>query len=84
MSSVIALCFSRTVIRRAAYSALVVGSILIIINHSDVLMRGEFGYFRLFQMVLTMIVPYIVSTVSSVTTIMELRKEDLIGGVNHE
>lgn len=68
------LCFSRSVVRRATYSAIIVGSILILINHADALLRGELDTLCLFRIALTMIVPYIVSTVSSVITIQELRK----------
>jgi hypothetical protein len=80
MSGVLALCFSKSVIRRASYSAILVGAILILINNSDALLQGEFDRQRLFRMFLTVIVPYIVSTVSSVTTIRELKKEDPITG----
>jgi hypothetical protein len=69
----LSLCFSRSVVRRAAYSALIVGSILILINHSDVLMRGELDPIRLFRIALNVVVPYVVSTVSSVITIHEFR-----------
>jgi len=47
---------------------------LILINHADALLRGELDTLRLFRIALTMIVPYIVSTVSSVITIQELSK----------
>lgn len=73
MPEMLALCLSRSVVRRAAYSAIIVGSVLILINHSDALLRGELDYLRLFRIALTMIVPYIVSTVSSVITIQEFR-----------
>jgi hypothetical protein len=44
----------------------VVGAILIAINHGDALLRGEIGGARIFKMVLTILVPYTVSTLSSV------------------
>ena len=74
MTDFLALCFSRSVVRRATYSAIIVGSILILINHADALMRGEMDTLRLFRIALTMLVPYVVSTVSSVITILEFRK----------
>jgi hypothetical protein len=77
MAELLSLCVSRSVVRRAAYSALIVGFILILINHSDALLRGEMDGTRLFRIVLTMLVPYVVSTVSSVITIQELRKQNL-------
>jgi hypothetical protein len=74
MPEFLALCFSRSVVRRATYSAIIVGSILILINHADALLRGELDYLRLFRIALTMIVPYSVSTASGVITIQEIRK----------
>ena len=66
------LCFSKSVVRRAVISAVIVGLILVLINHFDALVSGEMGYTRLLQIALTMVIPYIVSTVSSVITIQEL------------
>ncbi len=74
MTDTLSLCVSRSVVRRATYSALIVGSILILINHSDALLRGELDPTRLYRIALTVIVPYVVSTVSSVITIQEIRK----------
>jgi hypothetical protein len=71
MTDVLMLCFSKSVVRRAAISALVVGSILILINHFEAIVSREMGYMRLLQIALTMVIPYIVSTVSSVITIQE-------------
>jgi hypothetical protein len=82
MPDILALCFSKSVVRRATYSAIIVGSILILINHADALLRGELDTLRLFRIALTMIVPYIVSTVSSVITIQEFRKKNPIAGVD--
>lgn len=81
----ITLCFTRSVIRRAALSAIIVGAILIIINHGDALLHGDVDSTRLFRILLTIAVPYIVSTVSSVVTIQELRKiYPIHRGVHHE
>ena len=66
--------FSATVRRRAFKVALIVGSILLAINHGDALLKGEISLARLLRMILTVIVPYIVSTVSSTGAILELRK----------
>ncbi len=54
------------VVRRALGFAAVVGSILIGINHGDALWAGELSCGRLFKMGLTILVPYAVSTLSSV------------------
>ncbi len=68
------LCIAKPVVRRATYSAIIVGLILVTINHGDALLRGEVDAMRLFRIALTVFVPYVVSTVSSVITIREMRK----------
>ena len=63
------------VARRALGFALVVGAILIAINHGQAIVRGEIDRGRLLQMGLTLLVPYAVSTLSSVMAIRELGGE---------
>lgn len=46
-----------------------VGAILIAINHADALSRGDIDGIRLAKMILTAMVPYCVSTLSSVGAI---------------
>jgi hypothetical protein len=70
----LSLCFTRPVVRRATYSAIIVGAVLITINHGEALLHGDVDRARLLRMALTVAVPYIVSTVSSVITILDLRK----------
>ena len=55
-----------SVVRRALGYAVVVGSILSAINHGDALWRGELSAARGLRMALTALVPYCVSTLSSV------------------
>jgi len=62
------LALSGPVIRRALKYAVVVGAILISINHGEAILHGRVGIERLFQMGLTIVVPYMVSTLSSVET----------------
>lgn len=57
------------VVRRSLGYAVVVGTILILINHSDALLHGEITRSRLWRMGLTVLVPYMVSTLSSVGAI---------------
>jgi hypothetical protein len=71
----LSLCVSKALVRRALYSALIVGSILIAINHGDALIRGEIDSTRVFKIALTILVPYLVSTVSSVLTIIDSQKD---------
>jgi hypothetical protein len=62
----LALAASRGVVRRALRMAAVVGALLITINHGDAILRGEVDRARLLKMALTLLVPYCVSTYSSV------------------
>jgi hypothetical protein len=57
---------SPRVVRRALLYALIVGAILIAINHSDALLAGDVSAERWWKMGLTVLVPYTVSTLSSV------------------
>ncbi len=56
---------------RATRYAFFVGIILILINHGDQILRGDITGVTLVKMGLTLLVPYIVSTCSSVGAIME-------------
>ena len=60
------LAFQGSVVRRALRYAVIVGIVLISINHLDAIIRGDVTRGRLFKMGLTVIVPYVVSTLSSV------------------
>lgn len=66
MREALDLAFSMPVVRRALGYAVVVGAILIAINHGDALVQGELDSGRLLKMGLTVLVPYTVSTLSSV------------------
>lgn len=55
---------------------LVVGAILITINHGDAILRGEVDGARFARILLTLAVPYVVSTVSSVAAMREMRNKD--------
>ena len=61
----------RDVVMRALKVALVVGTLLVVINHFDALWSGEITGARLGQIVLTYFVPYAVSTYSSVAALKE-------------
>ena len=69
----LSLALSAPVIRRALKYALVVGAILITINHGDALIRGQVDSGRLLKMGLTVLVPYMVSTLSSVEAMRSRR-----------
>jgi hypothetical protein len=66
----LALCVTKNIVGRALITSLIVGTILILINHGDALITGQIDTIRLLRMVLTYLVPYLVSTTSSVSTIL--------------
>jgi hypothetical protein len=59
--------------RRALITAVIVGFLLIAINHGSAIISGQITRARVFQMCLTVLVPYVVSTASSVATRNERR-----------
>ena len=66
---------SGPVVRRSLRYAFVVGAILIAINHGSAILHGDLDTGRLVRMGLTVLVPYIVSTLSSVEA-MRLADEE--------
>ena len=63
------LACSRSVVRRAICFALVVGSVLAAINHGDAILNGSLTSTQVWKIGLTYLVPYTVSTLSSVGAI---------------
>ena len=61
---------SRTVVLRVLLCAIVVGSILVVINHGPALICFDLKGQCIVQMLLTYCVPYAVSTYSSVQAIL--------------
>ena len=74
------LALARTphIVHRALKYAAGIGTLLILINHGDALLRGDISAVRAFRMVLTGLVPYCVSTASAVGGILEHKKTDSI------
>jgi hypothetical protein len=70
----LAVARERATVLRALKFAAVVGSILIAINHGDALLAGDLGTRRLLKMGLTVLVPYTVSTLSSVGATLAARR----------
>ena len=66
------LATSGPVVRRACAYGVIVGAVLISINHGDALLRGEVDGFRALKMGLTVLVPYTVSTLSSVQAMLDV------------
>ena len=63
----------KSIVMRGCKYGLVVGSILIIINHGNAIADGTVDSTRVVQMLLTLLVPYCVSTASSVGAIIDHR-----------
>ena len=68
------LAFSGNVVRRALIMAGIVGPVLVLINQGEYLLDSSSGSFSWTKLVLTFLVPYIVSMVSSVTAIRQTEK----------
>ena len=66
MNDFLRLAMRGDVFRRALGYAVVVGGILILINHGDHLLAGEVDARRVAKLLLTPLVPFCVSTLSSV------------------
>jgi hypothetical protein len=65
---------SPAVVWRALRYAIVVGAILILINHGAAIRAGDVDQARLWRMGLTVLVPYLVSTFSSVGAIRSMQR----------
>ena len=63
-----------SVVRRALCYVVVVGAILITINHGDAILAGTVDAVRMWKMGLTLLVPYCVSTLSSVGALRAAQK----------
>lgn len=72
MASWLEIAFRPAVVRRALRCSLLVGIILVAINHGDALLSLDLSLQRIVRMALTFVVPYLVSTSSSVSAIREL------------
>jgi hypothetical protein len=74
MQEWLTVALERGIVLRACKYAVVVGAVLITINHGDALLAGEVDARRLLKIGLTVLVPYVVSTLSSVGTTLALRR----------
>ncbi len=75
MTRFLELAARRDVVRRALRIALIVGTLLVGINHGDRIFSGSVEERDLLKMFITYFVPYGVSTVSSVMAIREREKQ---------
>ncbi len=60
-------------VRNALKYAFIVGSVLIGINYGDALLHHQVDHVMLAKMALTMLVPYLVSTFSTVNVMCKIR-----------
>ncbi len=67
------LFISGAVVRRGLKYAVIVGAILVSINHGDAIIAGSVSQGQYVKMGLTVLVPYCVSTFSSVAAILDTR-----------
>ena len=73
----IRLAFSGPVWRRAAKVAVLVGPILVAVNQGDVILRGGLDVICIVKIGLTFLVPYFVSTFSSVAALQNCNTDDV-------
>jgi len=79
MADWLKLAVQPNVVRRALKFALVVGAILITINHGYAIVHGQVTSGRILQMGLTVLVTYTVSTLSSVAAMREMARRRPVG-----
>jgi hypothetical protein len=69
-----ALAVTPSVVKRSFKYAVIVGLLLIVINHSDAILNHTVTFSRALRMLLTILVPYTVSTFSSVGTLLDQKR----------
>jgi len=69
-----ALAVTPSVVRRSLKYAVIVGLLLIVINHSDAILNHTITFSRVLRMILTVLVPYTVSTLSSVGALLDQKR----------
>jgi hypothetical protein len=62
----LAVAMERKIVKRSLTIAAIVGTILTLINHGDMIISGKVETTHIVKIILTYIVPYAVSTYSSV------------------
>ena len=64
--TILAYCIERDTLARSIKTALVVGSILALINHGQDFLSGQFSLHWIIPMLLTYLVPFVVATYGQV------------------
>ena len=76
MTEWLQLALSKHVLLRALAMALIVGPILVLINQGDYILFDHPTKFSWIKLILTFLVPYVVSTISSVMALRESQKTE--------
>jgi len=66
MSKWLSIAFEASVLKRSLRVSALVGTMLMIINHGDIIIEGHLSTTHIFKIALTYLVPFLVSTYSSV------------------
>jgi hypothetical protein len=66
--------FSPTIMKRSLKVSIIVGTLLMLINHGDALFNGELDLIRMLKILLTYTVPYLVSTQAGVAATLEQKQ----------
>ncbi|RME57294.1 MAG: hypothetical protein D6790_13485 [Caldilineae bacterium] len=74
MSEWLRVAMEPVIVRRSLKYSMVIGVLLILINHGSALRHGDISTARLWMMGLTVLVPYMVSTLSSMSAVLEARR----------
>lgn len=72
LSIAISLAFRKSVVLRSVKVAALVGFALIWINHYDRILAGNVDLVLVMKMLLTLLVPYLVSTYGAVSALMDI------------
>jgi hypothetical protein len=81
LAQFLALWFQWATVRRAVTVAMIVGPILTLINQYDAIASGSFGAKFFFKIALTFLVPYSVSSYSSVMALRAAQRSRSVGSV---
>jgi hypothetical protein len=71
----VTLAFSTSIVKRGVKFSVVVGTILVFINHGDDLFAGTISQLQIYKSMLTYTVPYMVSTLSSIQASLDREQE---------
>ena len=74
MSHWLAIASERSTVVRGLKFGAIVGTVLIAINHGDAILAGNVDSGRLLKMLLTVVVPYLVSTFSTCGARLEMAR----------